>query len=576
MTGRHHVRHGRAGRTASARLRVIAAAAAVSVVLAGSWVGYRILSIPACEHAEVRLTVAAAPELAPAVRAVTNIRTKTLRERCMAVTVAAADPADVAAAIAERHHATLDGVGRPIGAVQVPDVWIPDSSLWLQRVRGESGPMFNEQPSVARSRVVVAMPVPAARALGWPRSSLAWSTLLPRLAADSRLRTGIVEPHREAASLSALLALRAGTADDAAGRQATVKVLRALATDHSFLRDDLLARFPRSADPQTMVSALTAAPLSEQAVIAYNARRPPVPLAAIYAQPPAIALDYPYVVLPELSPQQQQAAQTLFRMLSGSAYRDRLAAVGLRAPDGSTGGEFVTPPGAPATEPPAAPAKSGAIDAALATWRAIASPGRMLTVIDVSASMLEPVPAVGGATREQVTVESAHRGLAMLDDSWAVGLWIFSTRLDGARDYRQLARIGPLSAQRAELQRVLSTVQPKRDGGTGLYDTVLAAYRAVQDGWDPSRVNSVVILTDGRNEDRRGGTLDQLVVNLRKAIDPARPIQVIALGIGDQVSREELKRITATTGGGTFLASDPSRIGEVFVQAIGLRTAGPH
>jgi Ca-activated chloride channel homolog len=575
MTGRHHVRRGWAGRTGWALLRVAAAGIAVCVVLGGSWAGYRFLSTPVCRGADVRLTVAAAPELAPAVRAAASANV-TVHERCVTVTVAVADPADVAAAIVERHDATLDGVGRAIGDVQVPDVWIPDSSLWLQRVRGGGpGRAFAEAPSVARSPVVLAMPEPAATELGWPRSSLGWSTLLPRLVADSRLRSGIVEPYRDAASLSALLALRAGMPDGTAGRQTLVPVLRALATGRSTVRDDLLARFPRSADPRTMASALAAAPLSEQAVIAYNGRRPPVPLAAVYTQPAAMALDYPFAVLPGVSSAQQHAAQAMLMALSGSAYRDRLAELGLRAPDGTVGARFTTPRGAPATESPIATAKPGAVDAALATWRALTSPGRMLAVIDVSASMLEPVPTAGGVTREEVTVESARRGLAMLDDSWAAGLWIFSTRLDSARDYRQLTPIGPLSTHRTELLRALTTVTPKRDGGTGLYDTVLAAYRAVQDGWDPGRVNSVVIMTDGRNEDRQGGTLDQLVAELRKTTDPARPVQVIALGIGDKVNRTELERITETTGGATFLAPDPSQIGKIFLQAIAMRAAGP-
>jgi hypothetical protein len=544
-------------------------------VLGGSWAGYRFLTAPACRGADVRLTVAAAPELAPAVRAAAGAN-GAVHQRCVALTVSAVDPADVAAAVVERHNGTLDGVGRAIGDVQVPDVWIPDSSLWLQRVRGGGpGRVSAEAPSVARSPVVLAMPEPAATELGWPGASLAWRTLLPRLAADSRVRSGVVEPDRDAAGLSALLAMRAGTAGETADRQAMVPVLRSLATGRSTVRDDLLARFPRSADPKTMASALTAAPLSEQAVIAYNARRPPVPLAAVYGQPAAMPLDYPFAVLPGLSSAQQQAAQAMLTSLGGIAHRDRLAELGLRAPDGTVGTGFPAPRGAPATQPPIAAAKPRAVDAALATWRTVTSPGRMLAVIDVSASMLEPVPTAGGVTREQVTVESARRGLAMLDDSWAAGLWIFSTRLDNARDYRQLTPIGPLSSNRAALLRALATVTPKRDGGTGLYDTVLAAYRAMQDGWDPGRVNSVVIMTDGRNEDRRGGTLEQLVANLRKMIDPARPVQVIALGIGDKVSRAELERIVQTTGGATFLAPDPSQIGTILRQAIAMRAAGP-
>ena len=104
----------------------------------------------------------------------------------------------------------------------------------------------------------------------------------------------------------------------------------------------------------------------------------------------------------------------------------------------------------------------------------------------------------------QVTVAAARRGLALFDDSWAIGLWTFSTKLDGNRDYRELVGIGPLSAQRSELERALPQVRPKDGSRTGLYDTVLAAYKEVQDGWEPGRVNSIVLFTDGKNEDDPG------------------------------------------------------------------------
>jgi Ca-activated chloride channel homolog len=148
---------------------------------------------------------------------------------------------------------------------------------------------------------------------------------------------------------------------------------------------------------------------------------------------------------------------------------------------------------------------------------------------------------------------------------------VFSTQLDGTNDYRQLVPIGPLSDNRQDLLRQLDSVKPKPTGNTGLYDTTLAAYKAVQAEWDPSRVNSVVILTDGKNDDQQGISLDQLVDALKKAMDPARPIEVIAIGIGNDVSEAELRRITDTAGGGTFIAPDPAKIGDIFLKAIALR-----
>ena len=100
---------------------------------------------------------------------------------------------------------------------------------------------------------------------------------------------------------------------------------------------------------------------------------------------------------------------------------------------------------------------------------------------------------------------------------------------------------------------------------------MLAAYKTVQTNWDPGKINSVILMTDGQNDNPGGLTLDQLVTELQKVADPKRPVQVVAIGIGTDVSRPELTRISQTTGGGVFIATDPAKIGEIFLQAIALR-----
>jgi Ca-activated chloride channel family protein len=118
------------------------------------------------------------------------------------------------------------------------------------------------------------------------------------------------------------------------------------------------------------------------------------------------------------------------------------------------------------------------------------------------------------------------------------------------------------------LLAALRGIRPNPNGNTGLYNTLLAAYRAVQEGWDPVRGNSVVVITDGRNDDPQGLTLDQLIAQLKQVAIPDRPIQVIVIGIGTEVSGPELGRITSTTGGAVFIAPDPSTIGEIFQRAL--------
>jgi Ca-activated chloride channel family protein len=566
----------------------IATVMALLVVGGGTWYGYQRFIGPACTG-ESRLTMAAAPEIAPAIEAAARDWAAdggSVDGTCVVVQVMSQDVVDVAATVAARHGVALAGVGLASGATSIPDVWVPDSSMWLLRLRtAASGFAPDNGRSLARSPVVVAMPEPVAATVGWPQKKLKWNDLLQQITTGTQLRTGIVEPTRDAAGLSGLLALSAAAGGAGADAQTkTTGALRALATGRSALRQDLLARFPRSADPASIATSLGAAALSEEDVIQYNATKPPIQLAALYLDPPPISLDYPYAVMPGIDPAKAAAAERFFEVLQKAPFRDRLGAQALRAPDGTWGAGFTAPRGAPSPAGTPAPTArpsgggtaAGGIDPAtvgraLSTWIAVTLPARMLAVIDVSGSMRQTVPTARNMTRHQLTMAAAEKGLALFDDSWAIGLWTFSTKLVGDKDYKQLLPIGPLSSQRSRLAEALRTIQPKVGGGTGLYDTVLAAYRAVQEDWEPGRVNSVVLLTDGRNEDANGITQQALLAALKGIADPKRPIQVVIIGIGPDVSKPELQAITKVTGGGVFVTEDPAGIGDIFLQAIALR-----
>ncbi|HEX6967215.1 MAG TPA: substrate-binding domain-containing protein [Micromonosporaceae bacterium] len=557
----------------------------LAVLAAGGWFGYRTVLGPGCSG-QVRITVAAAPEIAPVLQATVTDWTKNggaVDGRCVAADVTPADPAEVAAAVATKHNVAVAGIGRAGGGVNLPDVWIPDSSMWLARLHAVA-PGFtpDNAESIARSPVVLAMPEPVAAEVGWPEKQLGWGDLLAQIAGGSALRAGIVEPSRDAAGLSGLLAISAAAQAAEDPQTVTTALLRALATGKSALREDLLARFPRSNDAASIASALSAAALSEEDVIEYNAKRPPIPLAALYLEPAPPALDYPYAIMPGTDPVRAAAADRLFDAFTGSAFRDRLAARGLRAADGTGGNGFTPPRGAPETIAAAGDESGGAaaagpdvavIDRVISTWMAVTLPGRMLAVMDVSGSMFQRVPTANNATRMQVTLAAAQRGLDLFDDSWAVGLWVFSTQLAGNRDYRELVPIGTLAGQRTRLREAISQITPKPNGDTGLYDTLLAAYQTVQKDWQAGRVNSVVIFTDGKNEDANGISHARLLEKLKELADPEKPIQVIVIGIGTDLGQDELTAITEVTGGGVFIAEDPANIGDILLKAISLRPA---
>lgn len=564
---------------------------AIVVVLAGSWLGYQRLSDSGCTGS-VNLTVAAAAEIAPAVEQAAQqwiTDGANVSGTCVAVNVSGVNPATMAAAVAREHKVALTGLGPAPESVTVPDVWIPDSSTWLLRLKSEaSGFVPTDGKSIALSPVVVAMPEALAeKVLGWPDKKLSWKDLLSQMNSSTTIRTGIVDPTRDAAGLAGLLALAGAAGADAKGQGAKVSALRALANGSSALRDDLLQKFPRSLDAADLASSLSAAPLSEEDVVAFNAERPPIKLAALYLEPKPPPLDYPYAVMPEVDLQKQAAATGLHQFLKQAAFKNALGAAGLRAADGTAGSGFVAPTGAPAATAPtasasAAPPQGGtaaaglgadAISQALGSWAAITLPGRVLAVFDVSGSMLKKVPTAGGADRAAVTRAAASQGLTLFDDKWAVGVWLFSTELDGKKPYREIVPISPLTSARTQLQESIKKIVPKPEGATGLYDTALAAYKELQEEWQPGRINSVILFTDGKNENKAGLTIQELVGSLKKLNDPRRPIRMVIIGIGDEVDRGELEQITnATSAGGVFIAEDPAKIGEIFLQAISSRS----
>jgi Mg-chelatase subunit ChlD len=113
-------------------------------------------------------------------------------------------------------------------------------------------------------------------------------------------------------------------------------------------------------------------------------------------------------------------------------------------------------------------------------------------------------------------------------------------------------------------------------GGTGLYDSVLAAVDSVRSGWDPTRVNSVVVLTDGKDEadaDHRI-PLSALLTALRQERASTRPVKVIAIAYGPDSDLAALRAISAASGGILYRSTDPRDLPKIFVNAVGHRLCG--
>jgi Ca-activated chloride channel homolog len=161
-------------------------------------------------------------------------------------------------------------------------------------------------------------------------------------------------------------------------------------------------------------------------------------------------------------------------------------------------------------------------------------------------------------------------------------LWIFSVQLNPPEHHLDLAPIRPLHeevdghTQLEGLVAALETLPDQVRGGTALYDTTLAAFRHVQESYADDKVNSVVLLTDGRDEDNPEGIdRDELLDALRDEFDPDAPVPIITIGFGPDADMEALQDISEATGTRAYQAEDPEDIDEVFARAMLERICRP-
>jgi Ca-activated chloride channel family protein len=101
------------------------------------------------------------------------------------------------------------------------------------------------------------------------------------------------------------------------------------------------------------------------------------------------------------------------------------------------------------------------------------------------------------------------------------------------------------------------------DGETAVRDAVQQAVERVRALHDDSRINAVVLLTDG--EDNKSRTaLDTLLGELRSQSPvEAGVVRVFTIAYGDAADRAPLREIAAATGG-RAATGDPAQIAAVY------------
>ena len=200
----------------------------------------------------------------------------------------------------------------------------------------------------------------------------------------------------------------------------------------------------------------------------------------------------------------------------------------------------------------------------LTSWDEVRKRARVLMVLDVSGSMGEPVAA--GQTKLELAADATSRAVDGFADNDDVGLWAFSTNLGpGGQPWIELIGIGPAAQTRSEIQQTVARLQP--DGGTALYATTRAAQEQMLASLDTSRINAIVLLSDGRNEYPPDDNLNSLLRQLQgESADTT--IRVFTIGYGDGADPEVLLAIAEASAGAYYDATDPATIDQVLVNVI--------
>jgi Ca-activated chloride channel family protein len=590
------VRYGRGLVLAGVLVLSLAAASvgAVRVLSADSSTGP-----PSCTGPAGTLTVGAAPSVQPWLGQLAASYTAARRSvggRCVAVKVAPLTQ--------DQAQQALQPVPFP-GAAAPPDVWIPESttSVALLRARKESARVLAvPAPSIATSPVVFAAPADALRLLSSPTDGSAPQLgNLVRLLQDPRgwgqpgldhpewgaIKVSTTDPGSTPLGTGMLLALvgvltqtptpevSAAAFQRPEAREGLLGLTRAFGSAVP-TGPALLAPVRGASTAAEVISSVGILAAYEQDVWRYDRDSPAIVLSTGYPVDGQLAADYPYVV-PNGSwvDAADKAAAADFRdWLLSPAVQGRLDGFGLRRADGVAGPAIAAGLRVESVLPLAAVPQE-AVDgpiAARTAWRLLTRRISLLGLFDVSGSMADPVP---GSKRSKLDVAraAAQTALGFFDPQDSIGLWEFSRQLDGDRDYRVLVplgpagqRVGPFPNRQAASVAAYKAMVPRT--ATGLYDSILAAYRSATAAYRADAGNSIVVITDGRNEDPGSIMLAQLLTQLKAAYNPAKPVHIVTLAYGTGADPASLAQVAKVTDGLQFSSPDPNSISKVFTTAV--------
>ncbi len=439
--------------------------------------------------------------------------------------------------------------------------WTPSSSMWGGLLNFEADQPYapDTSPSIVRTPLVIAMWEPMAKALGYPKRKVGFADIL-KLARSKQgwaafghpefgqFKLVHTNPDFSTSGLSAVVAEYYSTTAKKEGlTTADLKAARGKVKDIErsivhygdttlFISDELRKRGPGYA---------SAVAMEEATLVDFNLRRGSRDkLVAIYPSEGTFYSDNPFITLdaPWVTPAQKAGAKSFQEFLAKQIDAGMAARYGFRPAD--LNAKPADPLNAANGVDPKQPTRvlgvpsPRVLSAAKKAWREDRKPANVLLVLDTSGSM-----------NDEGRLASAKDGLQTFLKEVApqdrVGLTIFNDRVT------PVAPITAIPAVRGPMRNLVSRLIA--DGGTAIYDATAAAVATVKKLADTSRINAVVLLTDGEDTDSSKSP-EALIRELDAQGDSERRIRVftIAYSAGAAGAAQKLEQIAAASGGKAY------------------------
>jgi Ca-activated chloride channel family protein len=439
-------------------------------------------------------------------------------------------------------------------------VWLGQlDQAWSEKA-GQETTAVGETVRYAVSPVVIATWESLAREIGWPERALGWQDLLNRAQADPNFRWSHPSTSSASGLLSTLAEFYAGAGKT---RGLTIEDVTAQQTlDYVATLEKTVRYYGEGNEPAIIEQALKegrdfldAFVVQEQMVIYYNAHRQGGErLVALYPVEGTLWEDHPLALLEigNLTPLQRQTFAQFRDYLLSPESQTSVLGHGYRPADLST-----------------------PLDSAQSPLTAAngVDPGEPKTTLQVpNASVIEVVRDVWWYTKRHTNVylvvdtSGSMRGDKLAQAQAALHLFLEQIRgdvervglIEFATGVSVVVPLDELSANRVALDTSIDRLLAQ--GDTALLDGVYEANRRLQDLGDTERINAIVVMTDGQ-ENNSYTSLRELE---RALTQEARvPVVVFSIAYGADADMDTLRRIAEPTGGQVRMG-DPETIRDLY------------